>query len=246
MTPSCFGFWGSPWAKIQAADHGQLRRGNKEACIQMKIVQRVGLLGVILAVAAGCSQETTAPTREYGSVSQDFEGNTLAGGGACCLPDGSCIPAAEIDCAAAEGEYQGDGTSCDPSPCEPVEETYEGCGLGFWKNQTEAWMETGYTEDTEVGSVFTIPAELDALADDTLHDALRYGGGAGAMGGAKLLLRKAVVALLNASHPDIDYGLEVSDISTLVDEALSSLDRREMIDTANEIGPRNGGPCPLD
>jgi len=37
--------------------------------------------------------------------------------GACCLPDGTCAEMLSVDCAAAGGTYQGDGTDCDPDPC---------------------------------------------------------------------------------------------------------------------------------
>ncbi len=38
--------------------------------------------------------------------------------GACCLPNGSCVPdSTSAACAAAGGTYQGDGTVCTPNPC---------------------------------------------------------------------------------------------------------------------------------
>lgn len=37
--------------------------------------------------------------------------------GACCLADGTCTVTTHTDC---QGEYQGDGTVCIPSPCTPV------------------------------------------------------------------------------------------------------------------------------
>lgn len=42
--------------------------------------------------------------------------------GACCLPDGNCIITGPNDC---PGQYQGDGSDCDPNPCgpNPVEES---------------------------------------------------------------------------------------------------------------------------
>jgi hypothetical protein len=39
--------------------------------------------------------------------------------GACCLPNQTCGEMLSINCAAASGSYQGDGTSCDPDPCGP-------------------------------------------------------------------------------------------------------------------------------
>jgi hypothetical protein len=38
--------------------------------------------------------------------------------GACCFPDGHCE---FLDQSACPGQYMGDGTTCDPNPCEQVE-----------------------------------------------------------------------------------------------------------------------------
>jgi hypothetical protein len=45
--------------------------------------------------------------------------------GACCFPSGVCLLGSEADCVTAGGAYTGDGTSCDPNPCEstPVKST---------------------------------------------------------------------------------------------------------------------------
>jgi hypothetical protein len=40
-----------------------------------------------------------------------------AGGGACCLPDGSCAIASAAECAAGGGAFQGDGTLCEEVVC---------------------------------------------------------------------------------------------------------------------------------
>jgi len=37
--------------------------------------------------------------------------------GACCAPDGSCTITTQANC---QGQYMGDGTTCDPNPCKPV------------------------------------------------------------------------------------------------------------------------------
>jgi hypothetical protein len=164
--------------------------------------------------------------------------------GACCLEDGTCLIVTEEECFAQAGEYQGDETLCDPNPCEQPQP--EGCGLGFWKNHPDAWEPTGYQEADLVGDLFLLPVELDFLADDTLAEALRYPGGNGIEGAARLLLRTAVVAVLNAAHPEVDYPLSVPEIVAIVDAALASLDRKTMQDARHEIGPRNGQGCPLD
>ena len=39
--------------------------------------------------------------------------------GACCFADGSCQELRSDECLAANGDFQGDGVSCDPNPCSP-------------------------------------------------------------------------------------------------------------------------------
>jgi hypothetical protein len=95
---------------------------------------------------------------------------------------------------------------------------HEGCTPGKWKNwtglgpgnQSNHWAATGYTFAQTVGSVFT---GVDAsLAATTLLEALDGGGGPGDVGKQKILLRAAVAALLNASHPGVAYPLSEGEI----------------------------------
>ena len=70
---------------------------------------------------------------------------------------------------------------------------------------------------------------------------------------AKILLRQAIAALLNAAHPNITYPLSENEIITQVNNALSSLDRDEMLslkdvlDDYNNLGGdiNNGDSCNL-
>ncbi|MEZ4650727.1 MAG: hypothetical protein R3E97_18485 [Candidatus Eisenbacteria bacterium] len=163
--------------------------------------------------------------------------------GACCFDDGSCAVTTEADCG---GAYLGDGTVCDPNPCGSDEDQYEGCGLGFWKNHTDAWEPTGHGTSDEVSSIFEVPEELGDFGSDSLMEALKYGGGSGAEGAAKLLLRTAVTAALNAAHPDVNYGLAEAEIVEIVNGALASGNRREMQDARHAVGESNGGSCPLE
>lgn len=40
--------------------------------------------------------------------------------GACCLPDGACTILPRSQCEEQEGTYQGDGSACEPNPCQPT------------------------------------------------------------------------------------------------------------------------------
>jgi hypothetical protein len=169
--------------------------------------------------------------------------------GACCASDGTCQFVTADECATSGGTYQGDGIACDPNPCPlpppPPPEEYQGCGLGYWKNHETSWEPTGHTPADLLSSLFTIPADLGISPEDTFMDALRYGGGSGTTGAARLLLREAVVAVLNATHPDLHFPMTQDEIVTLVNQALASGDRGTMMDAKNSIGMRNAEGCPL-
>ena len=105
---------------------------------------------------------------------------------------------------------------------------YEGCSHGFWMNHHSDWQV--YLPDELVGDVFTIPASLIELSDDTLDDALRYNGGGGIVGGARILLRNSVASLLNAVHLDVNYPMSETEVLSEVNAALASEDRDVMID----------------
>jgi hypothetical protein len=132
------------------------------------------------------------------------------------------------------------------NPCCPVESTgEEGCTPGFWKNHHECWCEA-YDPGDRVDSVFTIPAELSELADDTLGAALKYKGGGEAIGAARNLLRHAVAAILNACNDNIDYPMTVAGIVTDVNAALATLDRQEMLGLGGLLDMYNNYGCSID
>ena len=202
------------------------------------------LFAVLVAVVFfGCSSEDQAKHTILGASGTTTEEGVIAG--ACCLPDGSCLVLEEADCLQLGGEFHGDIGECDPNPCEQTSQ-YEGCGLGWWKNHDDAWEMTAYMPGDLLAGVFTIPEELELSADDTLYDGLRHPGGNGASGGARLLLRTAVVALLNASHPDVNFPLTEAEIIQIVDGALATMDRNAMQDARHEIDMHNSQGCPLE
>ena len=114
----------------------------------------------------------------------------------------------------------------------------EGCTPGFWKNHLGAWV--GYAPGQTVESVFNVP-DAFGLDNDTLEEALGYGGGSGLTGSAKILLRAAVAAILNAASPSVDYPDNAADIISDVNSALSSsrgtmLALAAQLDTWNNLG----------
>jgi len=126
----------------------------------------------------------------------------------------------------------------------------EGCGTGFWKqSQHFGDWPAPYSPSTLLKTVFNLNGftNLDgnATPDDTMLDALRYHGGSGLPGAARILLRAAVAAVLNAQSPDINYPLSLVQIQTAVNNALASGDRDTMLNLASTLDHDNNLGCPL-
>ena len=123
----------------------------------------------------------------------------------------------------------------------------EGCTPGYWKNHTSAWQE--YRPTSKLGWNFAIPSRLAAYRNDTFLQALKYGGGSGVEGAARILLRHAVAAYLNAAHEDVGYPLrrfrDPRHLARQVNLALASLDRQTMLSLAAELDKANNLGCPL-
>lgn len=121
----------------------------------------------------------------------------------------------------------------------------DGCTLGYWKTHLDSWAASGYDPDQTLESVFDVPDAL-GLDDTTLLAALSFAGGPGVAGAARILLRQAVAAVLNAAHPDVDYPQTAGSIIAEVNAALASGNRDTMIDLAEKLDAQNNLGCPLD
>lgn len=134
-----------------------------------------------------------------------------------------------------------------PPPPPPAEETGdEGCTPGYWKNHTGSWAAAGLSPGQSTSSVFSGANGFPSLGSQTLLQTLQGGGGSGSLGAAKILLRAAVAALLNASHPDVDYTRSSSSIVSGVNAALTSNNRDTMLALATKLDNDNNGGCPLN
>lgn len=132
-------------------------------------------------------------------------------------------------------------------PLTPVEEPGDqGCTPGYWKNHTDSWPPTGYSPGQTAGSVFSAASAFPSLAGKTLLQTLEGGGGPGTLGGARILLRAAVAALLNAAHPGVDYPRTTAEVIADVNAALASNDRATMLALATELDADNNLGCPLN
>jgi hypothetical protein len=133
-----------------------------------------------------------------------------------------------------------------PPPPPVEEEGDEGCTPGYWKNHADSWAAAGLSPGQTTSSVFSGAIAFPSLGSQTLLQSLQGGGGSGSLGGARILLRAAVAALLNASHPDVDYTRSASSIVSEVNAALTSNNRDTMLALASELDADNNGGCPLN
>jgi len=120
----------------------------------------------------------------------------------------------------------------------------QGCSPGYWKNHAASWPATGYATGSTVGSLFTASA-WPAVDGSTLLAALDFGGGPGAEGAARNLLRAGVAALLNAAHPAVDYPMTSNALLDAVNAALAGADRDAMLLVASQLDAANNLGCPL-
>jgi hypothetical protein len=119
-------------------------------------------------------------------------------------------------------------------------EDYEGLSPGHWRKHLDQWHT--YTPSETIHSVFVINTVYLILSGTTFLQALTFRGGPSLPGAAKIVLRSAVAALLNAAHPEINYPLSEEEVISQVNSALASLNRgtllslAEILDTYNNLG----------
>jgi hypothetical protein len=123
----------------------------------------------------------------------------------------------------------------------------QGCTPGYWKNHTEAWVDTAYAPTDTVGSVFTLPASLSSFSGETLLAALDGAGGPDLNGATEILLRAAVAGLLNATDANVQYQGGNALIIKHVNAALATEDRNTILKLATKLDNKNNGVggCPL-
>ena len=172
-----------------------------------------------------CTASGTAVGGQYANIG-------TATGTATSIPDEDGEPASHSD----PSHYFGleDGTDG------------QGCSHGYWKNHLDSWVPTGYSPDDLVDSVFVEAVAFPALGSSTLLEALRFGGGPEAEGGAMILLRQAVAALLNAAHPDVGFPRTVAEVISSVDAALATGNRQTMLALKDELDAENNLGCTLN
>ncbi len=123
---------------------------------------------------------------------------------------------------------------------------HQGCSRGYWRNHPGSWQPTGYAPDQTVESVFVEAAAYPGLGSATLLQALDFGGGSDLSGAARLLLREAVAAVLNAAHPDVNYPRTEAEVIGTVDAALATADIGTLLSLSGGLrADNNSRDCPL-
>jgi uncharacterized repeat protein (TIGR01451 family) len=116
---------------------------------------------------------------------------------------------------------------------------------GYWKNHSEAWP-NGYLPGNFIQTVFVVPAsllksgelDLDRLSGkDTLMGGLAYRGGSTLSGGAQILFRAAIAALLNEAYYGADFPIATSptDLINQVNTVLATGSRSNYVSFASYL-----------
>lgn len=113
--------------------------------------------------------------------------------------------------------------------CEKKGEDTEGCTPGFWRNHLTHWDATPYSPDDLVNDTFG----CDLVSDD----ALTLGEVIDAPQTYGALAFHAIAALLNSTHPDVDFGLDSDEV---IDAACAG-DKDALADENEEGCPLSGG-----
>jgi hypothetical protein len=121
----------------------------------------------------------------------------------------------------------------------------EGCTPGYWKNHLSRWAATGFSPSQTLESVFNVP-DAYGVDNSTLLAALSFPGGPTVADAARLLLHHAVAALLNASHPGVDYPRTAASIIADVNAALATGSRSTMLTLKSALDSDNNLGCPLN
>jgi len=167
-----------------------------------------------------------------------------------CTQDGVAGLGQYANVGMVTGQDDLDRTAADEDPShyfgEPIDDGDEGCTPGYWKNHTDSWPPTGYSPGQSLPSVFAQSAAYPELAGASMLEALNFHGGGGADGAARNLMRAAVAALLDASHPGVDYPRTPVQVISQVNSALASGDRDTMLTVAGGLDRDNNLGCPLN
>jgi hypothetical protein len=165
-----------------------------------------------------------------------------------CTAGGSAILGqyANVGTVTAQSACSGSAADSDSSHYFTEQAGDQGCTPGYWKNHTDSWPAAGYSPSQSIQSVFASAAAYPAIGSASLLDGLGFSGGSGVEGGARNLMRAAVAALLDSSHPGVSYPRTPAAVISSVDAALATGDRDSMLSLASSLDADNNLGCPLN
>lgn len=171
-----------------------------------------------------------------------------AGESMTCTASGTAVAGqySNVGTVTAKAADSPDLTASDPSHYYGTVVGNQGCTPGYWKNHTDSWPPTGYSPNQAVLTMFSEAWRYPTQGHSTLLQALGFGGGQGVEGAAEILLRAAVAAVLNASHPGVAYPRVAGDVIADVNAALVSGNRDSMLTLAAALDADNNRGCPLN
>lgn len=103
---------------------------------------------------------------------------------------------------------------------------FAGCTPGYWRNHYASWEPTGFSTEDVFNTIFSVNY---FEPDFTLGDAIWQGGGH-----FERAARHGAAALLNASHPDVEYPYSVAQVIAFVQAGDEN--SINFLETANELG----------
>jgi hypothetical protein len=165
-----------------------------------------------------------------------------------CTASGTALAGQQANVGRATGTPQGGSPIWAEDPAYYYGELLggQGCTPGYWKNHTDSWPPAGFSPNQSVDSVFpNVNTYYPELGNATLPEALSFGGGPGGEGAAEILLRAAVAAVLNASHPQVGYPRTAAGVISDVNAALLQT-RDPMLALAAALDADNNLGCPLN
>lgn len=95
-----------------------------------------------------------------------------------------------------------------------------------------------------MNTVFSVACNT-TLGNQTLLAALGNDGGNNLAGAQRILIRAAVAAVLNASHPNVDYPLTAAQVISQVNAVICGGNRQAILNLATQLDNLNNLGCPL-
>jgi hypothetical protein len=119
----------------------------------------------------------------------------------------------------------------------------EGCTPKFWRVNLSYWGDTKYSPTQKFNSIFPLAGNT-ALGHATLFQLLTFTGDPQINGQSVTSI--IIAALLNASHPGVNYPVDLSTLINGINAALAAGSLDAFLEQAAFLQKKNDLGCPLD